>query len=393
VLWKLANRLRPCQISNDGLDREGEAPAEPALGRDSCRGSAGVSPSQIRQSQFDASLHTPCIMNIIVEVLALTDNRGAWTAHTLELLGDAKKLAAKLNGLVAAWVLDSSEEGRASDLSADLFRLAAHGCRVVRRLRNQRFGCWSSEAIAAALARHTATECAAIFLPGTSRGEEAAALLAVHLETVWVPDVLTVSVTRHGVFEMTAVEPGGKLSRTYHMLGQRPAVITMRPGVAEARTAVTVKDIAIQNITIDLSDVAELTAVEQFLPADPQTVDIAVAQRIVAGGRGTGGTSGMRLVSSLADALHASLASSQMAVDLGWAPPERQVGQTGKTVRPDLYVACGISGASHHLAGMRNSKHIVAINTDAEAPIHGVAHLSLVDDLSEVVPAIVAAIA
>ena len=332
-------------------------------------------------------------MNIIVEVLALTDNRGAWTAHTLELLGDAKKLAAKLNGLVAAWVLDSSEEGRASDLSADLFRLAAHGCRVVRRLRNQRFGCWSSEAIAAALARHTATECAAIFLPGTSRGEEAAALLAVHLETVWVPDVLTVSVTRHGVFEMTAVEPGGKLSRTYHMLGQRPAVITMRPGVAEARTAVTVKDIAIQNITIDLSDVAELTAVEQFLPADPQTVDIAVAQRIVAGGRGTGGTSGMRLVSSLADALHASLASSQMAVDLGWAPPERQVGQTGKTVRPDLYVACGISGASHHLAGMRNSKHIVAINTDAEAPIHGVAHLSLVDDLSEVVPAIVAAIA
>ena len=101
----------------------------------------------------------------------------------------------------------------------------------------------------------------------------------------------------------------------------------------------------------------------------------------------------MRRIASLAETLSASVAASRMAVDLGWAPPERQVGQTGKSVRPDLYVACGISGASHHLAGMRDSRHIVAINSDPDAPIHEVAHLSLYGDLHQVVPAIESAVA
>jgi electron transfer flavoprotein alpha subunit len=96
----------------------------------------------------------------------------------------------------------------------------------------------------------------------------------------------------------------------------------------------------------------------------------------------------MELVANLARDLDASPAASRMVVDLGWAAPERQVGQTGKTVRPDLYIACGISGASHHLAGMRDSKHVIAINTDADAPIHDIAHLSLCGDLHAVVPAI-----
>src|SRR5581483_10405195 len=115
-------------------------------------------------------------------------------------------------------------------------------------------------------------------------------------------------------------------------------------------------------LTPDLSDVPALTAVEKFLPADPRTVDIRAARRVVAGGRGTGGPDGMALVARLADALGAALAGSRLAVDLGWVARERQVGQTGKTVRPDLYVACGVSGASHHLVGMRDSKHIAVIN-------------------------------
>ena len=130
-----------------------------------------------------------------------------------------------------------------------------------------------------------------------------------------------------------------------------------------------------------------------FIPADPKTVDLAFANRVVSAGRGTDGPGGVQLVANFADAMHASLGASRMVVDLGWLPPQRQVGQTGKTVKPDLYVACGISGATHHLAGMRDSKHIVAINSDASAPIHEVAHLSLRGDLRQVIPAVTAKLA
>jgi electron transfer flavoprotein alpha subunit len=166
----------------------------------------------------------------------------------------------------------------------------------------------------------------------------------------------------------------------------------MRPGVAEARRVDRPGTLQVREIDVDLSDLPVLTAVERFLAADPRTVDLSFARRVVAAGRGTGGPDGVQLVAELADALGASLGASRLAVDLGWVPHERQVGQTGRTVRPDLYVACGISGASHHLAGMCDSKHIVAINPDCAAPIHDIAHLSLHGDLHRVVPAIHAAL-
>jgi electron transfer flavoprotein alpha subunit len=169
-------------------------------------------------------------------------------------------------------------------------------------------------------------------------------------------------------------------------------IVTIRPGVAEVRPVGNPKEMEIRRLPVDLTMVPALTSVERSLPADPRTVDITFAQRIVAAGRGAGGPDGVQLVAELADDLGASLGASRMIVDLGWAPPERQVGQTGKTVQPDLYVACGISGASHHLAGMRDSRHIIAINRDAKAPIHEVAHLSLKADLHELIPAIRAAL-
>ena len=327
-------------------------------------------------------------MNVVAQVLALRNDRDDWTTHTLEMLTDAAKLAGRLDGAVGVWFVVG-----ANDAEIDPTKLARHGCHIVQRFCHERFSEWQSEAIAATLARNVAPGCRVIFLPGTARGEEVAALLAVHIEAVWLPDVISLAVTHTGALEITAVEPGGKLSRSYRAEADRPAIVTMRAGVAEARTIETPAEIRVENRTVDLSDVPELTQVERFLPADPLTIDITFAERIVAGGRGTGGPEGMQLVASLAETLDASPAASRMVVDLGWATPDRQVGQTGKTVRPDLYVACGISGASHHLAGMRDSRHIVAINTDSEAPIHEVAHLSLCGDLRQVVPAIREAVA
>jgi electron transfer flavoprotein alpha subunit len=320
----------------------------------------------------------------VVQVLVCVDARGHWTPHSLELLSDARTVANRWNSTVGAWVLTPPSHPK-----LDSNELAAHGCSCLRHLKQERFANWSSEAIAAALHAHRSASTRLVLLPGTARGEEVAALLAERMQALWIPDALTFSVTRVGALEITAVQADGKLSRTVRPSGV--AVVTMRPGVAEARREKPV-EIAVREETVDLSNVPSLTTVEKLIPADPSTVDITFANKIVSAGRGTGGTEGVQLVAKLADALHASLGASRMVVDLGWLPHERQVGQTGKTVKPDLYVACGISGATHHLAGMRDSKHIVAINSDPQAPIHDVAHLSLKGDLKDVIPSVIAAL-
>src|SRR5262249_25167482 len=156
--------------------------------------------------------------------LAISHPRGDWTPLTLELLGDASVLAQRFSGRVGAWVLNGP---------GDLVQLANHGCDVIFHLRHERLARWCSEVVAAALAEAVSPNCRVILLPGGARGEEVAALLAQRLGTAWIADALTLSVTRSDVLEITALQPGGKLSRVHRPRSERPVVITMRPGVAE----------------------------------------------------------------------------------------------------------------------------------------------------------------
>ncbi len=132
-----------------------------------------------------------------------------------------------------------------------------------------------------------------------------------------------------------------------------------------------------------------LVEILKTLKKQRSTVELEKAQIIVSGGRGLGASENFKLITKLAKTLDAEIGASRAVVDLGWINHEHQVGQTGKTVRPRLYIACGISGAVQHLAGMQSSDIIVAINRDPQAPIISAAHFSLIGDLNRIIPEII----
>ena len=222
-----------------------------------------------------------------------------------------------------------------------------------------------------------------VFASGGPDGREWAARLAVRCGWRLVSPALQAGFDRGGRLVVTALSACGRYSRKATLGPDETAVLTFRPGVAEAMPADSDRVGTVERpCSVEVGE--EPIHVEREIPANPSEIDIRDADRIVAGGRGIGGADGFQRLARVARVLKATVAASRVAVDLGWVDRERQVGQTGKTVAPALYLACGISGASHHLAGMAEAHHIVAINTDPNAPIFKAAHLGLVADLHEV---------
>lgn len=218
----------------------------------------------------------------------------------------------------------------------------------------------------------------AMFAAGDPPSREWAAMLAAKQDWRHIGPALTVAKRADGLI-VTRLDATGKRSRQILVASGQPVVVTMRAGVAEQWTSESPRTGKVVRVNPPSSDSCGVRS--ESIPADPATIDIRHANHLVAGGRGLGSKAGFDLLRQFASAIDASVAASRMAVDLGWIDFERQVGQTGKTVAPDLYIACGISGASHHLQGMRDAQHIIAINTDTNAPIFGVANLSIASDL------------
>lgn len=188
---------------------------------------------------------------------------------------------------------------------------------------------------------------------------------------------------------MTRPAFGGNLMATIICESNRPQMSTVRPGVFEKLEKDSNRDGSIENIKINLRESDIKIKIKEIIKLAKEIEDISEAKILVSGGRGLGSPEGFKLLRELADLMGGAISGSRAVVDSGWIDKAYQVGQTGKTVRPNLYIACGISGAIQHLAGMQDSDYIIAINKDESAPIMQVADLSIVGDYKKILPSMI----
>ncbi len=228
-----------------------------------------------------------------------------------------------------------------------------------------------------------------ILIGATGEGRDLGGAIATELHTGLTADCTGLSVDEKGFLLQTRPAFGGNIMATILTERTRPQMSTVRPHVMPIPPKDPVRKGVIVSETYDLKEESILAKVLEIIDdRRSDSVDIAAADIIVSGGRGMQGPENFKILQELANELGGVVGSSRAAVDAGWMPPERQVGQTGKTVRPKIYIACGISGAIQHLVGMQESNVIIAINRDKQAPIFEVATYGIVGDLFQVVPAI-----
>jgi electron transfer flavoprotein alpha subunit len=290
----------------------------------------------------------------------------------LERLGDARELADRLRVVAGVVIVGRPPE----DPESLIQRGADEVCIVPMDNPGQ------NSVIAAAEKVLRARQPRVVFCGGDPFGRECGLRLAARCGWRIASPALIAYASSDRRLTATALDSSGRMARQVNMASDETVLVTLRAGVASARPSDLTRRGRIE--FIEIPPVAEAVVARQYIPANPLTTDIRHVQRLIAGGRGLGSALGFDLLRRIATQLNAGIAASRVAVDLGWIDHQHQVGQTGKTVKPDLYIACGISGASHHWDGMSGSTHIVAINTDPDAPIHAKAHLSLVADLHQV---------
>ncbi|MFN2290054.1 MAG: electron transfer flavoprotein subunit alpha/FixB family protein [Anaerolineae bacterium] len=311
-------------------------------------------------------------------VLVFAEQRdGVLKKVAYEMLSAGNKLAADLGGRVEAVLLGSELDGLPE-------MLAQYGATKVYVADDPALEPYASEAYTDTLAALVAKAEPAILLVGaTAMGKDLAPRLAACLDVGIASDCTALEIDGGQLLATRPIFAGKALAQV--KLNGNPQMATVRPNVLAAQEPDPDASATVEPIGAVVTQVR--ARVIDIAGAGEGEIDVAEADIIVSGGRGVAGPEGFEPIRSLAKTLGAAVGASRAAVDAGWIEHAHQVGQTGKTVTPNLYIACGISGAIQHLAGMKTSKVIVAVNKDPEAPIFKLANYGIVADLFDVVPA------
>ena len=304
-----------------------------------------------------------------------------------ELLAKSKQIAAALKTDITAVLLGQNVESLASDL-------IAHGANQVIVSDDPLFKSFNTDAYTVQIAKLlNDNKPEVVFFGATNNGRDLAPRLAAVVDTGLTADCTQLDVDEEtSKLLMTRPAFGGNLMATIICPEHNPQMATVRPGVFTAEEANPGLTGDIITVETYVKPEQVIVKVVEEIKEKASDVDITEATVLVSGGRGLGSPEGFKLLQQLADVLDGTLAASRAAVDEGWIGHDHQVGQTGKTVQPDLYIAVGISGAIQHLAGMSNARTIIAINKDPEAAIFKSAHYGIVGDYKEVIPAMIKAI-
>ena len=305
---------------------------------------------------------------------------GETTPMSFELLGIGKTLANELGSAICAFVIG----GNVENIAKEAFQF---GASKVYAVEGAIFKTFNAEAYSKAakflLDKHKPE--IALFR-ATSQGMDVAAASAANLGFGLCTDSIGIRVDG-GQIKLTRAAFGGNYTVTVVNEKAKPQIATVRPKAFAMPGKDTLKSGEVVKETFTVAEADLNTKFLEFIKSQVM-VNLVEADIIVSGGRGTGGPEGFNILKDLANILGAAVGASRAAVDSGWIPYEHQVGQTGKTVKPKIYIACGISGAIQHLAGMKTSDCIVAINKDPEAPIFKNATIGIVGDYKVVVPKI-----
>lgn len=315
-------------------------------------------------------------------ILIVAEQReGELRKISYELVSEGRRLADQLGQQLTALLLGSNIKEKASELGK-------YGADKVIVADDERLATYTTDAYATVIAELAQKHEPAIMLLGASvQGKDLSGRLAAKLGVGVAQDCVEFSIDGGNLVAKRPIY-AGKAYATVTYKDSVPQIATARPNVLKLNEPDESRSAEVVDAEFSLDDSQFTTKVVEFQQEAGGKIDLTEAERIVSGGRGMKGPENYHILEELADLIEATVGASRSAVDAGWRPHSDQVGQTGKVVSPNLYIACGISGAIQHLAGMSTSKVIVAINKDPEAPIFQKADYGVVGDLFDVVPAL-----